>query len=187
MHASRLLDQYAGLTREMDPRFRYDATLAICVLQSLLTDCWELYKYLGRRHEPVLRGIYEFVDEVLADNAVHVSSVFPSEEPGLAPKSIIEHLRNALSHPTVRNTQPPTTGYTSIMDGSGIITRLRFTDSPDLTGKGNLREGVVGAPRVFTIELPLDRVSALTHRIALVLAQPALGNWDDADLVWPSP
>ena len=187
LHAGRLLDQYAGLTRDVPPSLRHEATLTICVLQSLLTNCWELYMYLGsRKHSRVLGPIYEFVDALLDEEDVEVVTVFPDEVEELKPKALIEHLRNALSHPTVRETSPSTTGYTSVKDGSGYIVRMRFTDSPDLNGKGNPRKGVVGEPRVFTIELPLDRVTALARCVALVLAQPALDNWDSADLVRPS-
>lgn len=187
LHAGRLLDQYAGLTRDVSPSLRHEATLTICLLQSLLTNCWELYKYLGsRKHSRVLGPIYNFVDSLLAEEDVEVVSVFPGEVEELKPRAVIEHLRNALSHPTVRNTEPATTGYTSVKDGSGYIVRMRFTDSPDLNGKGNLREDVDGEPRVFSIELPLSRVTALAQCVALVLAQPALDNWDSADLVLPS-
>jgi hypothetical protein len=186
LHAGRLLDQYAGLTREIPMGLRHEATLTICVLQSLLTNCWELYKYLGgRKHARVLSPIYEFVESLLDEADVEILSRFPAEAVELKPKAVIEHLRNALSHPTVRNTEPATTGYTSVPDGSGYITRMRFTDSPDLNGKGNLRAEVSGEPRVFTIELPLERVTMLAQCVALVLAQPALGNWDSADLVRP--
>jgi hypothetical protein len=186
LHAGRLLDQYAGLTRDLPPCLRHEATLTICVLQTLLTNCWELYKYLGRRkHSRVLSPIYDFVDSLLQDQDVEVVSVFPGEVDELQPKAVIEHLRNAVSHPTVRNTDPATTGYTSVKDGSGYIVRMRFTDSPDLNSKGNLRAAVIGEPRVFTLELPLSRITALAQCIALVLAQPTLDNWDSADLVRP--
>jgi hypothetical protein len=187
LHAGRLLDQYAGLVRDVPAPLRHEATLTICVLQSLLTNCWELYKYLGRRkHSRVLGPIYDFIESLLAEEEVRVLNIFPDEVEELPPKAVIEHLRNALSHPTVRQTDPATTGYTSIKDGSGQIARIRFTDSPDLNGKGNLRKGVVGEPRVFTIEVPLDRLVALAKCVALVLAQPALDNWDSSDLVLPS-
>ncbi|OAN48321.1 hypothetical protein A6A05_15360 [Magnetospirillum moscoviense] len=47
-------------------------------------------------------------------------------------EAFITHLRNAMSHPTPKLREPllPSTGYTTVRDGSGIITRLRFTDSP---------------------------------------------------------
>lgn len=147
--------------------------------------CARASRYM-RGHSCVLGPIYNFVDSLLAEEDVEVVSVFPGEVEELKPKAVIEHLRNALSHPTVRNTEPATTGYTSVKDGSGYIVRMRFTDSPDLNGKGNLREDVDGEPRVFSIELPLSRVTALAQCVGLVLAQPAWDNWDSADLVLPS-
>jgi hypothetical protein len=183
LNAGRLLEQYTGLTRDMHPSQRFEATLTLSVLQLLLTNCWELYKYLGREHDRTLRGVYEFVGTLLVEPDVEVTSVFADEEvDGLA---LIEHLRNAVSHPTVRVAERPTTGYTTVEDGSGFVVRLRFTDSPDVSGKGLLRPGVEGDPRVFTIELPLSRLTALTQCVALVLAQPALDNWDGAELIRP--
>lgn len=186
LHMGRLLAQYEGLTRDMPPGLRHEATLTICVLQSLLTNCWELYRYLGsRKHSRMLGPIYDFVDSLLDEEDVEVVSVFPDEEQPMKPRVLIEHLRNAMSHPTVIHTDPETTGYTSVKDGSGYIARIRFTDSPDVNARGHLRKDVVGEARVFTIELPLCRVTALAERIALVLAQPALENWDSADLIRP--
>lgn len=54
---------------------------------------------------------------------------FPEE---LTNEIFIEHLRNALSHPTSSDYHPqhPSTGYTTIIDNSGVIARLCFTDSP---------------------------------------------------------
>lgn len=186
LHAGRLLEQYAGLTRDMSPSLRHEATLSLCVLQFLLTNCWELYMYLGsRKHQRVLGAIYDFVDSLVDESDVRVASVFPDEEEGLNAKAVIVHLRNALSHPTVRVAERPTTGYTTVQDGSGYVVRMSFTDSPDVNGKGNLRAGVSGDPRVFMIELPLTRLTALAECVALVLAQPALDNWDSADLIRP--
>jgi len=44
----------------------------------------------------------------------------------------IEHLRNAVSHPTVPEKRPfhPSTGYTTLLDHSGTISRVLFVDSP---------------------------------------------------------
>ena len=107
-------------------------------------------------------------------------------------KAVLEHIRNALSHPRMKATEPPTTGYTTIEDGSGLVARLRLVDSPDLSSKGHLREDAKASTggdslraRVFSIELPLHRLADLTEVVALVLAQPVMGNGDRAELVRP--
>ncbi len=186
LHAWRLLKHYEALTRDQSPSLRYEATLTVCVLQSLLTNCWELYKYLGRKSPRVLGAVDSFIESLLSEPGVEVTSAFPGE--AVDAKAVLVHLRNALSHPTMKNTNPPTTGYTTVEDGSGRVVRMRFTNSPDLNSKGNLtdkaRERTGGdPPRIFTIELPVSRLTALAEEVALVLAQPAMDNWDSADLV----
>jgi hypothetical protein len=153
----------------------------------MLTNCWELYKYLGRRAPRVLGTVDIFTAKLLVDPEVKVTNSFPARPDA---KAVVEHLRNALSHPTMRDKNPPTTGYTTVGDGSGLIARMRFTDSPDLNSKGNLRQDVLERTggdlrlaRIFTIELPVSRLTALAEEVALVLAQPVMDNWDSANLV----
>lgn len=191
LHAWRLLKQYEALTKDLSPSQRYEATLTVCVLQSLVTNCWELYKYLGRKSPQVLGAIDTFVESLLADPDVDVINTFQGGDPDA--KAVLAHIRNALSHPRMRETEPPTTGYTTVDDGSGLVARLRFVDSPDLSSKGHLRPdalertgGDSQRAQVFTIELPLSRLAALAEEVALVLAQPVMGNWDSAELVRPT-
>ena len=47
LNAGRLLEQYSRLSAGVRASERYDATLTICILQSLLTNCWELLKAMG--------------------------------------------------------------------------------------------------------------------------------------------
>lgn len=188
LHAWRLLMQYEELTKHLRPGQRYEATMSLYLLQSLLTNCYELYMYLDKRSPQVLGALEGHVEALLADPEVHVASTFPDEV--LNAKKVIQHIRNALSHPTMQVTDPPTTGYTTVADGSGHVVRMRFTDSPDLGFRGRVKERsrvrTGGDPlhaHIFTIELPLHRLTALTAEVALVLAQPAVDNWDSAELV----
>ncbi len=192
LHAWRLLKHYEALTKDLSPSQRYEATLTVCVLQSLVTNCWELYKYLGRKSPQVLGAIDTFVEALLADPDVYVTNTVRGGAPDA--KAVLVHLRNALSHPRMRETHPPTTGYTTIEDGSGFVARMKFVDSPNLNSKGNLREdalertgGDSQRAEVFTIELPLRCLTALAEEIALVLAQPVMDNWDSSELVRLTP
>src|SRR5690349_20756716 len=47
----------------------------------------------------------------------------------------LNHLRNSLSHPMTapQPSELPTTGYTTLPDGTGVISRYQFTTSPDIT------------------------------------------------------
>jgi hypothetical protein len=71
LHAGRLLDQYARLTRDVPAPLRH-----------------------------------EFIDALVDEEDVEIVTRFPDETEQLKPKAVIEHLRNALSHPTVRHTSP---------------------------------------------------------------------------------
>ena len=139
LHAGRLLEQYEGLTREDHPAARHEATLTICVLQTMLTNCWELFLYLdGREQSKVLGPLDEYINSLLSDrDEVKFSSSFPDDAEGLSARAFIKHTRNALSHPRFRVTEPPTTGYTNLKDDSGLIKRIELVDSPHLNGKGD--------------------------------------------------
>ena len=130
LNTGKLLVQYRSLTANLQPAQKYEATLTICALQALLTNCTELMGAM-KRHQP------GFWTDPITDIPGHwgirrsfvVSNTFPDE---LTYGDFITHLRNALSHPTSpdRAPQHPTTGYTTRPDGSGVITRFCFTDSP---------------------------------------------------------
>lgn len=138
LNGFRLLRQYDELSEGRTPDERYEATLTLCVLQSLLTNCWEFHKSLNdRQRKEQFESVFTTVDSLLKDPDVRVDNQFPGE---LKPSDVLEHLRNALSHPALRDTKPSTTGYTTVIDPSGLVTRLRFIDSPDLNSKGNLTQ-----------------------------------------------
>ena len=124
LHAWRLLKHYEALTKDLSPSQRYEATLRVCVLQSLVTNCWELYKYLGRNSSRVLGAVDTFVESLLGEPDVPVTNTFQGGDPDS--KTVLVHIRNALSHPRMRETDPPTTGYTTVEDPSGFVTRTSF-------------------------------------------------------------
>src|SRR5947208_434083 len=79
-HAWRLLKQYETLTRDLHPTQRYDATLTICVLQGLITNCWALYEHLDQRSSSVLGALDTFVESLLLKPDVHVTSTFEDND-----------------------------------------------------------------------------------------------------------
>src|SRR5206468_12371426 len=89
-----------------------------------------------RKASLVLEPLHKYTLSMLADPEVEVNDSVPGQ-PDL--KAVLMHVRNAVSHPRMKETDPPTTGYTTVEDGTGYVSRLRFTDSPDLTSKGSLR------------------------------------------------
>lgn len=187
-HAWRLLKQYEALTSDLKPTQRYEATLTVCVLQALVTNCWALYEHLDRQRSEVLGDLDTFVESLVQEPDVNVTSTFAEND--FSPKDVLRSIRNALSHPRMRVTDPPTTGYTTVEDPSGLVTRLKFVASPDLDSNGDLEPrslkrtgGNLNHARVFTVELPLRRLTALAEEIALVLAQPTMENWDNQELL----
>jgi len=131
LHTGNLLVQYRNLTAELLSTQKYEATLAVCALQALLTNCTELMSSMKLHqrefwHDPIPdigQGHWGIKRSFVATNT------FPDE---LTYDKFITHLRNALSHPTSpdKASKHPTTGYTTLPDGSGVITTFCFTDSP---------------------------------------------------------
>jgi hypothetical protein len=142
------------------------------VLQSLLTN-WEPWKYLNdKMASRAPETLQSYWLSMLVYPEVEVTNSFPDQADA---KALLAHVRNALSHPIMMETDPPTTGYTTVEDGTGYVTRLRFMDSPDLNSKDALAERAIartGAdanqPQVFTIELPLTLLTSWASEIALV-------------------
>lgn len=184
LNAEQLLEQYAKLTRKCDPADRYEATLTLSVLQFLLTSCWELYKHLNdKRAARELASLRDYIGAMLLEDDVAVTKDLPKPS-SRDPKAIIMHLRNALSHPVPSIVDHPVTGYSTKEDGSGIIRRIVFVDSPNVTSKGEVKD-VERADEilVFEIEIPLPHVKELARRIASALAQPAREKWNERQLL----
>ncbi len=141
LHAGTLLAQYCSLTATLRPQEKYEATLTVCVLQSLLTNCTELLGAMRRSQKT-------FFNEVITDVphpwGLMGSSITQNSFPGdVTLERVLEHVRNALSHPTVsEGTQPFSTGYTTSNDASGLVSAFRFTDSPWVS-KGDIFWGAL--------------------------------------------
>ncbi len=52
LHAGKLMTHYGSLTATLRSQEKYDATLAVCVLQSLLTTCTELLSDMRAHQKP---------------------------------------------------------------------------------------------------------------------------------------
>ncbi len=108
---------------------RYEATLTICTLHSLLTQCAELLKYttpssLSDLEEP----LNDHPNCLGLTTSLVVEDTFP--EP-LTGAGLLTHLRDALSHPAPDEKfhfRP--TGFTTTGDSGGLIRGYVFTSSP---------------------------------------------------------
>lgn len=130
LNAGKLLIQYQQMVESFPQESRYDATLAICVLQSLLTNCSELLDSMKEQLKQIwMEQLPDIPFRWGLKRGFVTLNTFPAP---LTYERFIEHLRNALSHPTTPDKKPklPSTGYTTILGSSGIIEAFRFTDSP---------------------------------------------------------
>lgn len=137
----QVLLHYEDGAARSSPEDSYEATLTICLLQALLTNCVELIK--GRpRNDPT--GLTEIANRPFADDPTKfgldercVVNQWPSRRK-LMYREIFECLRNAMSHPLpVKADGLPTTGYTTWKSQSGVIEGFCFTQSPWVNSKGN--------------------------------------------------
>ncbi len=131
LRSGKLLAQYINLRDNLKPEERYDATLTVCVLQALLTTCSELRTTMEKQRKRDFRTVLTGTPDQWGLCRGFISEdTFPKAQ---APKvgRVLDHLRNALSHPTPAMVEdPPSTGYSTVLDGSNVISRYRFTDSP---------------------------------------------------------
>lgn len=130
LNAGNLLVQYQNMARSIPKDSCYEATLVICVLQSLLTNCSELLASMNRHSKEVWQEpLPDIPSRWGIKRKFVVKNTFPGE---LTYEGFIKHVRNAISHPTASDKDPklPSTGYTTIPGSSGMIETFQFTDSP---------------------------------------------------------
>jgi hypothetical protein len=128
-NAAKLLQQYLRFAASQPETERYDATLTICVLHSLLTQCAELLKYTQLASLPDLQEpLTELPNSVGLTTSLVVEDTFPEPLTGVG---FLVHLRDALSHPAPdEEFRFRPTGFTSTGDPSGIIRGYVLTGSP---------------------------------------------------------
>lgn len=133
LRAGRLMEQYENALERLSSENQYDATLTICVLQALSANCLELLKAM-ESGQPRLR-------EQLAKPVTDVPLVFGLRKDFVllnkclgefTYKKFIEHIRNALSHPTFRKNSEryKSTGYTATSDSRNFIDGIEILTSP---------------------------------------------------------
>ncbi len=130
LRVGRLLRQYGDLTRDLREEKKYDTTLLICALQTLLANCSELLKAMKDRDRVMWRTeINNGIDALGINRNFDIQCNFPGV---LTRERFVNHLRNAVSHPTYPDHTPhhQSTGYTTMPDDTGIISKIVFVDSP---------------------------------------------------------
>jgi hypothetical protein len=139
----------------------------------------------------------EAVRELLADPDVqyfHTKSGRSNDRRNAASTPrFLKNLRNALSHPRTIRSDVWTTGYETDEDESGLIRRVTFINSPDVTSSAEpsphrLKEDPcwdISKAGFWTMVVPTSRLGYFVEGVALTLAQPALGNWDQVPPLVP--
>lgn len=187
---------------ELNDIKNYNSTLYISVLQTLLTNCLEILREIKFINEK-----YDFFDiesQLIDDNFYGIknkSIISNSIYDKVTLHKVLISLRNALSHPTNINIKSefPSTGYTTVKDGSNIISEYIFVDSPDVKNNkaksfNNIAElemhkrmnksavydynSLKIVPRIFKIKLDVNELRTLTLNLSTVLAQPVQENWN---------
>ncbi len=115
----------------------FSSTLDVCILQNLLTTCTELLKSMSRNEKKAYLTADIGTGLALGLKLEMISvNTFKGKLTG---EVVLRRLRNALSHPTALDISDhfPSSGYTTIPDGSGTIRRYCFVNSPDTAGSGH--------------------------------------------------
>jgi hypothetical protein len=188
VRAVSALQQYKGASTAWPESEQFEATLTLSVAQTVLGAASELERALRRQvpvHQPDLS---ELNDLVSLDDTSYLSrssqtGVLRQDE--LTGAELLNHLRNALSHPVpcASNKTLPLTGYASVPNHYGRIERFSFVDSPWV----DVQEGEknIGRPIIkYAYARRLDKKdearsaeqrSAITHELRVFQRE-----WDKA-------
>lgn len=144
--AGKVLLQYEQLSERLPPEAQFEATLAVALLQMMLTSCQELLR--AAKPRGAARGNTNGL-QALASRSVLDEPALMGLEPdcivecwastrGLTYREVFECLRNSLSHPGPQGgTKFPRTGFTTIASGSCAIETYQFTQSSWVNGTGS--------------------------------------------------
>ena len=115
----------------------YEATLSLCLLQSLLTNCQEHIRSMakGELRRSFFSNPVSKEEPMWGLNGSRIDTNTFCET--LSYEKYLCHLRNALSHPSGSNLEGdyPATGYTSVTSPDGKISGYLLVSSPDVRSK----------------------------------------------------
>jgi len=147
--AGQILLQYERNKEGRPAHLRFETTLAIALLQTMLTQCQELLKNV---RDPAkaphgLEGLVSMANRgfdepppLLGLTQACILERWPSQR-AVKYRDLIECIRNALSHPLPQMAEGlPRTGYTTQIGSSGSIEAFVFTQSPWVDRSGRLKQ-----------------------------------------------
>jgi hypothetical protein len=143
--AGQLLLQYESMCQKLPVEEQFESTLAVALLQMMLTNCQEVMRRGSNRKSSnggadrlntvISRSIFD-KPELMGLEQAGVVQCWPSTR-RLTYREVFECLRNALSHPCLQgNTLLPATGFSTVKADSGIIESYVFTQSSWVNSKG---------------------------------------------------
>lgn len=159
--------QYERLVEDDDP-LNFNSSLFLSVLQTLLTTCkelieWNDYTFSDKKPND---GFYDLDTTISLVNqfGFHKNMIKESEfsKDRTNCKHVLNHLRNAMSHPTISTESKDQTGYTS-MGGDSLtdrITGYQFINVSQYNGSK------------FRIEMTTEELRNLIFSLSKLLAQP---------------
>jgi len=134
-----VLKQYHDLVL---PNEKFEVSLSLSIFQTLSTNCVELSNVLENKHKignpfyqtPIPSEILGVSENDILENTFNTQKIHANY--------IIRKIRDSLSHPTKIDltNKLSTTGYSTILNGSGNIDKIIFISSPDVTSKGKRKE-----------------------------------------------
>ena len=173
LRIGRIAHQYESFG--LSEKESYDVTLNLCLLHTLLTQCYELMEEMNRSGRSDL-GLYSPIDQVMWG----LQDVVPDVDDyagALTIAKLVKNLRHAMCHPTdfdpVAGT--PSTGYTTQPDESGILKKVTFCNSINVTRSSKER---IESARFFMVTFTPKQLKSLVLNLANLLAQPALEKWN---------
>jgi len=127
----RIISQYESFS--IHPMQKFESTLYLAVLQNMLTSCIELLKALRGSERNKNQLLNSLISEENIFGLKESQIIFNSFQNELNSFEFIKHIRNALSHPTKINLESEfcSTGYTTLLNQSGVIGEYCFVSSPD--------------------------------------------------------
>ncbi len=140
--AGQLLLQYEQFKQNLPVNDRYEATLAMSLLQSLSTSFKELSEAKNAMPESFKKFLALPIDELPPRMGLDPKAVDWSwrELGTLQYRHLMDVIRNSLSHPLPqkKGVPWPVTGYTAIATADGQIGAYRFTQSPWMGPSGRV-------------------------------------------------
>lgn len=151
----------------------YNSSLYLSALQTLLTTCNELI-HNNDFEFPNLDSYYNLKTRISNRNQfglnqrMVIENTFAHGIPKCS--NVLNHLRNAMSHPTITDheSRDSGTGYTSIIEGE-IITKYLFVNRSERDWN-----------KVFKIVLTVEELRLLTLALSRFLAQPYQQRWKNS-------